>query len=300
MNLLIFLCLFWPGTSGAAPQVSADQALLPPGGFLGLWKKAERTRVFTSADLYGHIDGGAELFLEFGFEQLTVQGYSAASADTHDASQASEFQLEIYRMADPIAATGIYLLKCGKESRDASFGERHTINNYQLTFKRSRYYVVVNNTSGEEELRNGMVEFARFIASRLPAEEPIAVAGTLPKEGIIPDSIRLARGPYALQAIYTLGEGDILQLHRSITAVAADYQGDSGRKSLIQVDYPNQATAAAAFRHLQTNLDSYLKIEARSAHKFLFRDYAGEYGLGSASDCRVTVVVHLAARPSLP
>jgi hypothetical protein len=300
MSLFVLLCLFWSGMGGGVPQLSADQALLPPDGFLGHWRRAGRPRVFTSGDLYGRIDGGAELFLEFGFEQLTVQNYSGASAGPRADPQAAEFQLEIYRMADPIAATGIYLLKCGKESRDAAFSERHTINNYQLTFKRSRYYVVVNNTGGDEKLRPGMVEFARFIAARLPAEEPVALADSLPREGIIPDSVRLARGPYALQAIYTLGEGDILQLHRSITAVAADYQGDSGRKTLIQIDYPDQAAAAAAFRHLQTNLDSYLKIEARSARKFLFKDYAGEYGLGFASGRRVTVEVHLAARPSLP
>ncbi len=42
--------------------------------------------------------------------------------------------VEIYRMADPVAATGIYLMKCGKETRDASFTERHTVNRHQLMF----------------------------------------------------------------------------------------------------------------------------------------------------------------------
>ena len=300
MTLALFLCLLWPGSSVALLQPGGDRDLLPPDGLIGQWRKAERSRVFTSADLYGHIDGGAELFLEFGFEQLTVQNYRPGAKETRSTSQADELQLEIYRMSDATAATGIYLHKCGRESRDAAFAERHTINNYQLTFKRSRYYVVVNNTGGEAALRRDMVEFARHIASRLAPEEPVALTGALPKEGIISDSIRLARGPYALQAVYTLGEGDILRLHRSITAVTADYHGDSGGKTLIQVDYPDEAAAATAFRHLKANLDPNIKIEAASGLRILFKDFAGEYGMVFASGRRVTVEVHLAARPSLP
>ncbi len=300
MNPAILFCLVWMAAVGGAIQAGGDRELLPSDGFLGHWSKAARSRVFTSADLYGHIDGGAELFLEFGFEQLTVQNFNAAPAIAHEVSQGDEIRLEVYRMSDPVAATGVYLLKCGKENPDSSFGDRHTVNNYQLTFKRDRYFVVVNNTGGEERLRGDMLAFARDIASRLPAEKPMAFAGALPKEGLIPDSIRLARGPYALQAIYTLGEGDILQLRRSITALAADYRGESGSKTLIQVDYPDATAAAAAFRHVQANLDRYLEIVATNAGGFLFRDFAGEYGRTATAGRRLTVEVHLAARPSLP
>ncbi len=300
MNLAILFCLFWTVVGGGPLQAGGDRELLPPDGFLGKWSKAARSRLFTSADLYGHIDGGAELFLEFGFEQLTVQSFNAAPADAHEVSPGSEIRLEVYRMSDPVAAAGVYFLKCGKENPDSSFGDRHTVNNYQLIFERDRYFVVVNNTGGEERLRGDMLAFARHIASRLPAEKPMALTGTLPKEGLVAESIRLARGPYALQAIYTLGEGDILQLRRSIAAVAADYRGDSGKKTLILVDYPDAAAAAAAFRHVQGNLDRYLKIVAVNERGFLFEDFAGEYGKATRAGRRVTVEVHMAARPSLP
>jgi hypothetical protein len=296
MSLHVLLCL-WMGIAGQAHQHGADQALLPPDGFLGHWKRAERTLVFTSSDLYGRIDGGAELFLEFGFEQLTVQNYSITSAGLQRDPHAGEFQLEIYRMADPIGATGVYLLKCGREARDTAFKERHTINNYQLQFKRGRYYVVINNTGGDEALRPGMVEFARFIAAHLPAEASTTIADSLPREGIIPDSIRLARGPYALQAVYTLGEGDILQLRRSITAVSADYRSAGHRTTLILVDYPDEKAAVEAFAHVQAHLDSYLTVEETGTQRMVFRDYAGEYGAISLSGRRMSVRVHLIEKP---
>jgi hypothetical protein len=298
MSLWLLLCLSGAHIAGQACQASADQSLLPPDGFLGQWKRAQRTLVFTSNDLYGRIDGGAELFLEFGFEQLTVKNYSGPPSGHREDPQPGEFQLEIYRMTDAVAATGIYLLKCGKEVRDPAFDARHTINNYQLIFKRGRYYVVVNNTGGDETLRPAMVKFAQFVAARLPVEEPDALIGSLRPEGLIPGTIRLARGPYALQAVYTLGEGDILQLRRSVTAVAADYKNASRRTTLILVDYPSVKAALAAFQHLQANLDTYLTVESRRPRHLVFRDHNREFGTISISGYRMSVEVHLAVRPS--
>ena len=167
MTALLTIWLACFGIAGALPAIFPDTALLPPDGFLKAWKKAENPRVFTASDLYGHIDGGAEIFLEFGFEQLTVQPYSPIAAGAAKTT-ADEFKIEIYRMADPIAATGIYLMNCGKESQDPSFQERHSLNQFQLIFKRDRYYVIVNNSEGNEKLRLDMLEFGRFIAGRLP------------------------------------------------------------------------------------------------------------------------------------
>ena len=131
-----------------APQAkgAGDAALMPAESAVAGWKKVETSRVFTKADLYGYIDGGAEVFLEFGFDQLTLQKY---------ANGPSVIAVEVYRMADPVASTGIYLMKCGKETRDPSFKERHTINRHQLMFVRNRYYVTINNLSGAEGMGAG-------------------------------------------------------------------------------------------------------------------------------------------------
>jgi len=96
-------------------------------------------KVFTSEDLYGHINGGAEAFLELGFEQLTVQKYRDG---------ANELAVEIYRMTDPTAARGIYLARCGRETPDQALRERHTASRQQVLLQRHRYYMVVYNTAG--------------------------------------------------------------------------------------------------------------------------------------------------------
>jgi len=202
-------------------------------------------------------------------------------------------------MTDPTAATGIYLANCGKETPDPSFRERHTISSFQLRFKRDRYYVIANNLDGDKKYVPQMLEFGKYIASRLPPDAPVEALKMLPQANLVKDSLRLIRGPYALQAIYTLGEGDVLQLGRKVTAVAGSYETPGGRYTLILVDYPNAAAAGVAFDYLRRNLDSYLKVVDKSEKALVFRDYDGKYGRMSYAGTRLSISVHLPQKPSI-
>ncbi len=281
---------------GCAPTVAGEDALLPPDGFRQAWKKSGSVKVFASADLYGYIDGGAEIFFEFGFDQLHVQTYDATRVG---ASHSAEIQLkiEIYRMIDPTAAAGIYYLKCGKETPDPHFKERHTINRFQMLFKRDRYFVLVNNVDGSEAGRPGMLDFARYISGGMPVDRPLALLRDLPREGLIEDSIRLIRGPFGMQSIYTLGEGDILQLRPDRIAVAARYRDTAGEHTRIFADYRNAESARSVFANLRKNLDSYLRVQSESADSIVFKDYAGKYGKISWAGSEILIVVQLSREP---
>jgi hypothetical protein len=298
MTSFALLWILLLGAGSAAPAAFADAALLPPNGFLQIWKQSGNPRVFTASDLYGHIDGGAEIFLEFGFEQLTVQRYKPDFQPGTAKNAADEFAVEIYRMADPVAATGMYLMNCGREAPDASFMERHTLNQFQLLFKRNRYYVMVNNAEGNDKLRAGMLEFGRYLAARMPAEIPVKLHELLPAKGLDKNSVRFIRGPYALQSVFTLGNGDILQLGRRLTALSGNYQDATGKYSLILADYPNPQAAQKAFLSVQNNLDTYLKIQEKNDRRLIFKDYNNEYGVVSVAGQRLTIQVHLAKKPA--
>jgi hypothetical protein len=291
------LLLWYSLLGGFVPQPAraGDAELMPPGGFLQTWKKAANTRVFTSSDLYGFIDGGAEIFLELGFEQLTVQTYVPSPGTAKNDME--DFKVEIYRMTDPIAAMGIYWMNCGKESPDPSFAERHTINRFQLIFKRDRYYVIINNSEGNEKFRPAMVEFARYVASRLPAETPVKLNELLPKKGLAPGSIRLIRGMYGLQSIFTLGTGNVLQLGSKLTAVAGMYQDETGKYSLVLADYPTEQEALKTLANIQSNLDPYLKVQEKSARRLAFKDFNNEFGEITVTGKRITIRLHLAKLP---
>ena len=273
-----------------AALAAGDGPPLPPSGFLGTWNVEGKPRLFPGSELYAHIDGGAEIFFEFGFEEATVQRYRSPNG---------EVVVERYTMSDPLAALGIYLGKCGKETPDPGFAERHTAGRFQLMFVRDRYFVIVNDPAGTPALTSVLVEFARSIASCVPESRPVTVFDALPKQGQIEGSLRLIRGPVALEAIATLGRGDILQLRRRTAAVAADYSDAGGKYTVIIATYPDAQAAAAAFRNLADNLDPEIKPVASTETRLVFRDYDGTFGTASLMGSRLELRLRLRQEPPL-
>ncbi len=283
---VLLLCFF---LALAAPLFAQDDTqIMPADNAVSGWKKVEAPRRFTHADLYGYIDGGAELFLEFGFEQLTVQKYRNGGNDV---------TVEAYRMTDSPAALGVYLMKAGKETPLPSFKERHTANKYQLMFCRNRYFVIINNLSGSEAVAPAKAAFAASVAAKLAPASPVAGLDALPRQGLIRGSARLVRGPYGLQSVFTLGEGDILQLERKVTATCGDYKTADGSYSLILASYPDAAHAKRAFDYLKKNLDQYLTIVDQRPDGFVFEDYAKKFGVAAVSGRTLQVKVKLGKRP---
>ena len=89
----------------AVPIVGAADSGDPVLGALaakGEWKLLEPVRTFGPDNLYEEIDGEAELYLPYGMERLTV----AVLGRT--ARPGSEVRLELYRMASPRDAYGIW------------------------------------------------------------------------------------------------------------------------------------------------------------------------------------------------
>jgi hypothetical protein len=276
------------GTVSARPAPRGDEELLPAEGALEGWKREGPVRVFSGPELYELIDGGAEIFFEHGFERVTTQQYTLGT---------DEIGIELYAMRDAAAALGIYLSRCGEETPAPGLDLRHTAGRHQLLAVRSRFYVVVDNLSGRAERAKDLVSFARALASRLPADEPVAALDLLPKEGRVPGSERLIRGPLALQSFIQLGEDDILQLRDRVTAVAAGYEGPAGRFTRVVAPYADAETARRVFEHLQGNLDPEIVPLARTPIRLVFRDYSKKFGEVVLNGERIELRLGLATQP---
>ena len=88
--------------AAAIAAASLNAAIVvPPDSFAPGWKKSGALREFPGSRLFDHIDGGAELFLEFGFKRLCLQRYEKGK---------DVLALEIYEMESPEAALGLYLI----------------------------------------------------------------------------------------------------------------------------------------------------------------------------------------------
>ena len=262
---------------------------LPGDDFYPGWKATGPIDRYLQQDLYGHINGGAELFLEFGFDSLLVREYRHAG---------QEITLEVYCMERPESALGIYLMKCGKENPLPEITARNTGSLQQILAVQNRYVIQCNQFKADRESRVAMIALVNGLLKSIPADEDLDLWQLLPQEEIIPGSQRLIRGPYALQPIYTFGEDDILQLQGQTFGFCADYRSASGdRFTRLVIPYPNAQKARAVFDGLRTHLDPYLKIVRESTAELVFRDYQDKYGIIRIEDQQLHISIHLAALP---
>ncbi len=282
--LLVLAAAAVPGT-GARQSGAPPAAPLPEPGFAPGWATAGPARAFTGQDLFNQIDGGAELFLEFGFVRLRLQSYARGE---------SELTLNAYEMEGPAPALGIYLMKMGRETPFPEVAARNSSEEVQLTVLKGRYFVQVDNLGDAPATRAEAAALANAFLAGI-ADEPVATPlDALPAEGRQPGSERLIRGPYGLQPYFTFGEGDILSLGGRVFGALAGYRApDGGTFTRLIVPYPDASAAAAALAHLRANLDPYLKVTADRAGGFDLLDYQARRGTvertGAVLDLRFNI-----------
>lgn len=284
LRILLFLAI--------AGSLTAAEIVLPGDDFSPGWKSAGKPSVFIEADLFNHIDGGADIFLEFGFKRVLVQRYARAG---------TEIAVEIYEMAGPESALGIYLMKCGRETPFPGIPARNSSETAQFTILKGRTFIQVDNFGEDKAAVSAMTALARTILAQV-ADEPIdpRLAALLPADKKIAGSERLIRGPVALQPFFTFGEGDIFRQGGKIFGMLAEVSDDAGgRSSRFAIEYPASPAASEAFRGLKENLDPYLKILGTSGTVFVFEDFKGRFGLVRVSGTKIEALFNLAVRPAL-
>lgn len=229
----------------------------------------KKTRSFKANNLYGYIDGGAELFLELGFKELLVGYYSNGK---------SEIVVESYEMESPESALAIYLQKCGKEKSLSGIKARNTGDKFQISCIKGSSYIIINNSSGNAGLLPDMIQLANKALDNIKAVKNIAFFKLLPQKNIVKGSMLIFRGMYSLQSIYTFGEGDVLLLKGKIFGVAADYKDISSNYTMLCIEYPSNILADNAYNNLTTHLDNTKKIIDKNKNYLTFKDHSGKFG----------------------
>ena len=146
------------GESFAAAQTVAILPAVPEPGFAPGWAKAGPLRTFRGQDLFNQIDGGAELFLEFGFSKLRLQAYARGKA---------ELTLNAYEMESAASALGIYLMKMGRETPFPEIAARNSSEEAQMTIVKGKYFVQVDNLGDVRATRAEAIALANaFLAGQ--------------------------------------------------------------------------------------------------------------------------------------
>ena len=151
----------------------------------------DTTRVFTGKALYGYIDGGAELYLEYGFDRVIAQEVRL---------RGEPYRVEVFRMADPPAALGIFTVSRGHGycAQLDSLSRFSCSTSYSVQWARSNYFVRVANSSGSPAAQAGGIQLACLISKKIPGDQ-MEIPAIVAAAGESPGALLFVRGVLGMQ-----------------------------------------------------------------------------------------------------
>jgi hypothetical protein len=229
------------------------------------WKASEEGVSYDRETLYSYMNGGAEVYLAFDFQQVFVRRYGRGGDD--------EIVLDIYDMGSPQEAFGVF--SCDREDADAGIGQGSEYGFGMLRFWKGRYFVTIM-TSGEYEVaEEAILELGRMIDGVLNQEGPEPeLLNLLPANGLLKERISFFHSNINLNNRFFIASRNILLLDAETDCVFAEYGDETGETvKLLIVRYPDGEAAGSACRSF---------IEA-------YMPEAGESGLALMEDGQWTM-----------
>jgi hypothetical protein len=154
------------------------------------WEPFDELLRYEPDNLYDFINGGAEVYVEYGFVQVITQEYVKGD---------DSVIFTIYEMEDPAAAFGIFSYNRTPQKQAVDIGDGGFKGGFQLVFWQDRFYVILESYTQTEEMAETVSNLARQISKHIGtrAEEPDAVR-RLPSESLLDGSAKLLGGELAL------------------------------------------------------------------------------------------------------
>ena len=248
--LLIFALLL----AGCTAKSTSLTDVFPGMDAFPDWTPTRDVEIFDRENIYDLVNGQAEAFFVYGFEQVAVRNYENA--------EGAVLGVEVWELAAPADAYGLFTTSISGEpvtignEGDADPGRR-------LAFWQDRYYVHVR---ARQELPDAALRtFAQVISTALPVggERP-ALMNRLPPDGLVERHAVFFHQELSIQNEVWLGGENLLGLSYETNGILAQYDISGAMARLLLVQYPNAENATAALTALESGqVESMVTADAR-------------------------------------
>jgi hypothetical protein len=228
------VCLLLFSQPALASPENSLAGLLPRSSELREWRPEGAPQLFTGEELFSYIDGGAEIYYEYGFRRVLVQDYRDSTGQA--------ISLEIFEMLSPESAYGIYRFKTSRQGRHLDLGDECQLADYYLNLWKGYFLVTITGLDATKQAEPALLFFARRVESKIKegaSEPPLALL--LPKDGLISQSLKYLKGPLGLYNVYPFFSGDVFAFQAGVTG---DYTAGC---SLFILMYAADSTAAEKY-----------------------------------------------------
>jgi hypothetical protein len=211
---LLILCI----TSLASAQTPAAlHSLLPADNEVSGWIRSGTPQNYRGEKLFEMIDGGAEIYHEYGFSQVLRADYENKNGHT--------VTLELYEMSDSAAAYGIYSSNIGDSGLPVDIGQEAMLSGYYLNFWKGKLFVTVIGSDSDPATVQGLLDLARMVARHYKpvAEKPALVTLLHSKPFPLAHPIYI-RGDLGVMNNYVFDLENIFHVREGVIGTANDYR----------------------------------------------------------------------------
>jgi len=274
---LLFLCLlfFCCAALGKSEEQSAGlMVYLPDSSQVDGWSLAFAPEEAEGDDLFLLIDGGAELYHEYGFKRALVAEYSGPGS--------RKINIEMYRMRDPFSAYGIFSFKAGAKGEKLNIEDGAVLEDYYLTFYKSDIQISVTALDSSKETRKDLIRFAEAISLKIGKSDGNLpdIVSLLPAEGNEFHYIKYIKGYLGLMNNFDFGLGNLFGVSEGVI-------GKWGNTTGILLKYPASSDAEKWF-----NSSSKTFSGTERYHEFSREE--GGYSIVDEKDKQIAVVTKAA------
>jgi hypothetical protein len=197
-------------------------------------ESAGKIEVFKGQKLFDYMNGGAELYLAYGFVEIAVWNYATGG---------NQATVGIYEMGGPAEAYGIFSHTSKGDPVDV--GVPAVLARGMLSFHKSKFYVRVVAKSDPVKAKDLLIHLGKQVAASIPGESKTPGEVALLPEGAVKGSLRYLVNPETARTIWFDGEGGLI-LTKGARAVTAFYPGGDADIQATRISYPDKKAAKAA------------------------------------------------------
>jgi len=255
---------------------------LPAGNAVEGWVKDGEPQEYEGEELYTYIDGGAEIYQEYGFRRVIIQDYKNAKGRS--------VSLEIFEMETPAAAFGMFSFKRSGSGKTVTLGAGAELEAYYLNFWKGRFLVTLTGFDEAPETIAALTAVAGIVDSKIrdTGETPGLVA-SLPEKGLRPGSVKYLKGLLGLSNITSFATACGLSFTEAVRGV---YENGA---TLLILDYGTADARARAWLDLKAHLagsDKFTVTAGGSPDVFLVLDGKGQAVAFAGSGPRLLIGVN--------
>jgi hypothetical protein len=197
-------------------QILNINQIIPNSEEVQGWLQDGEMQYAKGEDLFSIINGGAQIYHEYGFQQAVFLTYINKNE--------RRINLEIFEMANPTSAYGIYSFKTDTGGTFMEIGEDGWLSSYYLNFWKGKFLVTIIGLDISKETKDGIFQIAKAIDQRIQIQsiKPDLIK-YLPAEQLLPNGITYIKGLLALFNMYNFHSNNIFNFNEGLHAIYDSY-----------------------------------------------------------------------------